>query len=70
MILGVNPDRPILQDERVREAMSLCLDRDAIAGKLLNGFATPTVNLFPETIPYSGKRIAVPGATSRKPRLS
>ena len=60
MVLGFNPQRPILQDPLVREAMSLCIDRDAICEKLMRGYATPTANLFPDIIPDSGKRLPVP----------
>ncbi|MCB4771020.1 ABC transporter substrate-binding protein [Ancylobacter sp. Lp-2] len=60
LVLGFNPERPILQDPRVREAVSLCLDRAAICEKLLKGFATPTMNLFPSVIPDSGRRLPVP----------
>lgn len=60
MILGVNPDRELIRDTKVREAMSLCIDRQAICAKLLNGYATPTMNLFPEMVPHSGKRYPVP----------
>ncbi|MBP1886492.1 ABC transporter substrate-binding protein [Sinorhizobium mexicanum] len=61
MVLGFNPDRVIIQDPLVRQAIGLCLDKTAICTKLLRGFATPTSNLFPEVIPNSGKRVPVSG---------
>lgn len=60
LVLGFNPERPILQDPLVRQAISLCVDRAAICEKLLNGYATPTMNLFPVVIPDSGRRLEVP----------
>ncbi len=59
MVLGFNPAREIFQDPRVRQAISLCIDRAAICEKLLFGYAQPTENLFPSVIPYSGKRFPV-----------
>ncbi len=60
MILGFNPRRPVFQDAKVREAISLLIDREAICKSLLKGFATPTVNFYPEVIAHSGKRYDVP----------
>lgn len=60
MILGFNPKRPMFQDARVREAFNLLIDRKGIANALLLGYATPTMNLYPEVIAYSGKRYDVP----------
>jgi len=59
LVLGFNPERSILQDARVREAISLCLDRTAVCERLLKGFATPTMNLFPAVIPDAGRRVPV-----------
>lgn len=69
MILGINPDREFIRDVNVRNAMSLCIDRQAISDKLLNGYATPTMNLFPEMIPYSGKRYDVPTRNIEKAKM-
>ena len=60
MILGFNPKRPLFADARVREAVNLLIDREAICVALLHGYATPTMNLFPEVIAYSGTRFEVP----------
>src|SRR5207302_8147403 len=59
-ILGFNPKRPLFQDARVREAFNLLIDRQAICSALLKGYATPTMNLYPEVIAYSGKRYDIP----------
>lgn len=42
--LGRNP----LRDLRVRKALSLAIDREALAARALDGQATPTVQLVPE----------------------
>ena len=55
-------------DARVREALSLLIDREAICTALLHGYATPTMNLYPEVIKYSGKRYPVPARNVAKAR--
>ena len=60
MVLGFNPRREIFKDVRVREAVNVLISRQAIATGLLRGYATPTMNLYPEVIAYSGKRWPVP----------
>ncbi|MCL2895791.1 ABC transporter substrate-binding protein [Brenneria tiliae] len=40
--LGLKNDRPPLDDVRVRQALSLALNRDAYTSQLLHGFGTPT----------------------------
>ena len=59
-ILGYSPKSPMMQDKGVREAISLGIDRAAIAGVLFEGFADPTVDIFPTTVPTAGKRHPVP----------
>jgi nickel transport system substrate-binding protein len=66
MILGFNPTRPIFQDAALREAINLCIDRDAICQKVTLGFATPTMNLFPQTVANSGTRYPVPARDVEK----
>ena len=60
VLLGFNGNRGPLGDVRVRRAINLGLDRQAIAKVLYQGYADPASNLFPVTIPDSGKRLAVP----------
>ncbi len=60
MILGFNPRRELFKDVKVREAFNLLIDREAICLALMKGYATPTMNLYPEVIAYSGKRYEVP----------
>jgi nickel transport system substrate-binding protein len=60
VILAFNPTRAITQDAAVRQAISLCLDRTAIGQVVMNGYADPTMNLFPPSVAYSGRREPVP----------
>ena len=60
VLLGFNGNRGALGDVRARRAINLGLDRQAIAKVLYQGYADPASNLFPATIPDSGKRLAVP----------
>lgn len=60
IVLGFNPNRDILKDPAVREAASLCLDRAGIAAVVMAGYADPTANLFPPSVPYGGRREPVP----------
>ncbi|KAM9865681.1 HTH-type transcriptional regulator SgrR [Leucobacter aridicollis] len=41
-LLGVNTTAGALQDEKVRQALPLAIDREQIIDQLLEGFATPT----------------------------
>ena len=59
-ILGYSPTSPMMQDKGVREAISLGIDRGAIATVLFEGFADPTVDIFPTTVPTAGARSDVP----------
>ncbi len=55
ILLGFNPDQaPALGDPRVRKAISLGFDREAIAQILYHGFATPAGSLFSAAVPRSG----------------
>lgn len=60
LVLGFNPTRDKLKDPRVRQAISVAIDRAAICEVIYSGYAVPTANLFPQAIPYSGGRIPVP----------
>lgn len=61
IVLGYNPTREITKDPAVREAIALCLDRPAIAKVVMAGYADPTMNLFPPSVPYGGRREPIPG---------
>lgn len=60
VLLGFNGNRGPLADVRVRHAVNLGLDRQAIAEVLYRGYADPASNLFPPTIPDAGQRRVVP----------
>ncbi len=60
LIMGFNPQRPLFQDVKVREAFNLLIDRAAIAKVIMKDFATPTMNLYPDVVPDGGTRYEVP----------
>lgn len=60
MLLGYSPTTPIMQDKAVRDAIYVGVDRAAIAAVLFEGFADPTANVFPTTVPTAGARREVP----------
>lgn len=62
LIMGFNPKRPVLADARVRRAVNLAIDREAVAKTIFEGYADPTMDVFPAVIPLSGARHAVPAA--------
>ena len=59
-ILGYSPKSPMMQDKAVRDAIFIGVDRAAIAAVLFEGYADPTVNIFPTTVPTAGTRVEVP----------
>lgn len=59
MILGFNPDRSkALADGRVRKAISLGFDREAVSQVLFAGFAEPAGSMFVGSVPLAGKRFS------------
>ncbi len=59
--VAFNPVRnPALGDVKVRQAINIGFDRAAIGKVLYKDLVQPAGNLFPETVPYSGKRFPVP----------
>jgi peptide/nickel transport system substrate-binding protein len=64
--LGLNLQDPILQDQRVRQALAFAIDRDAIIRDVLRGQARPAYSILPasqwayepdiEKYPYSPER--------------
>jgi len=60
MILGFSPKSPMMQDKAVRDAIFLGIDRAAVAAVLFEGYADPTADIFPTTVPTAGKRHDVP----------
>ena len=56
-LLFFNFDNKFLQDENVRKAIYMSIDKDNYANKLNNGGSTPSNGLFPDTVAYSGDKI-------------
>ena len=48
--IGFNPAVPAFRDIRVRQALTMAIDRDFITGKLLRGGQQPTYSLVPKGI--------------------
>lgn len=61
IILGFNPVREVTRDPAVRQAAGLSIDRAAIAKVVMSGYADPTANLFPPSVPYSGRKEPIVG---------
>lgn len=59
-ILGYSPKSPMMQDKGVREAIFRGIDRAAISSVLFEGYADPTIDIFPTTVPTAGNRHEVP----------
>lgn len=59
-ILGFSPKSPMMQDKAVRDAIFVGVDRAAVAKVLFEGFADPTVEVFPTTVPTAGMRHDIP----------
>jgi len=59
-ILGYSPKSAMMQDKAVRDAIFRGIDRAAVATVLFEGFADPTADIFPTTVPTAGKRHDVP----------
>ncbi|RTM10902.1 MAG: ABC transporter substrate-binding protein [Hyphomicrobiales bacterium] len=61
LVMGFNPDRTeALKDPQVRKAISLGIDRAAIAQALYKGYARPAGNLFSDALPFAGKQQDAP----------
>jgi nickel transport system substrate-binding protein len=59
-ILGFSPKSMLMQDKSVRQAIFLGVDRQAIATVLFEGYADPTIEIFPTTVPNAGARKPIP----------
>jgi peptide/nickel transport system substrate-binding protein len=56
-IQGTNGKNPLL-DKRVREALSLAIDRQALVARIMGGVATPAAQLLPSTMFGASKSLA------------
>lgn len=50
----------MMQDKAVPDAIFLGIDRAAVATVLFEGYADPTADIFPTTVPTAGARTPVP----------
>ena len=56
--LEINQTREVLKDVRVRRALALAIDRETIAGRLMQGSAIPAYGLVPRAIEgYAGAEL-------------
>ncbi len=69
-ILGYSPKSPVMSEFGVREAVFLGIDRAAVAQVLFEGFADPTVDVFPTTVPTAGARRDVPARDAAAARAA
>lgn len=61
LVMGFNPERSVpLQDQRVRRALSMGIDRQAIADAFYLGYARPAGSLFSDALPLSGTQFEAP----------
>lgn len=58
--IACNFHRPVLQDVRIRKAISLAIDRKAFVDVLLRGNGTVAASPFPDFTPYSEGLLAPP----------
>lgn len=56
-----NFNTPALQDERVRRAIALCMDRDTFARVQLLGNGIAAASPFPPYLPFGGDKVNSPG---------
>jgi peptide/nickel transport system substrate-binding protein len=54
IFIHFNLRKPPFDDPAVRQAVSLAIDREALAQNVMMGFATPATGLFPSSLPYGG----------------
>ena len=55
VLMTFSPKSEVLSDATVREAVALSVDRNSIVQLIYEGYADPTANVFPASIPYGGK---------------
>lgn len=58
---AMNFKSEVLQDAKVREAISMAIDKEGFVNVLLGGNGTPAVSVFPENMPFGGNRISAAG---------
>jgi nickel transport system substrate-binding protein len=55
VLMTLSPKSETLSDATVREAVALSIDRNSIVQIIYEGYADPTANVFPGSIPQGGK---------------
>ena len=55
VLMTFSPRSEVLSDATVREAVALSVDRNSIVQIIYEGYADPTANVFPASIPDGGK---------------
>lgn len=66
----LDPDRPPLNDRRLRQAMTMAIDRDAVAARWSHGLAIPAAGgLVPPGMPGHVPSLALPHDPDRAARL-
>ena len=68
MANGAGADTPFAKDKRLRQALSLAIDRKAINDVVFEGQFTPAMQALPPASPYFDKTIVVPDADVAKAR--
>ncbi|MDO4323507.1 MAG: ABC transporter substrate-binding protein [Lachnospiraceae bacterium] len=65
--LAYNMKHAVVEDAAVRKAIGMCVDREAFADVVYNGYATPSYGVYPESLPYGsteGMELTVTGYDS------
>jgi peptide/nickel transport system substrate-binding protein len=57
---GARADTPLGKDKRVRQALSLAIDREALTQVVFEGLFVPTIQPFPPSSPYYDKSVPSP----------
>ena len=60
ILLTFSPRSKIFTDAATREAVNLSIDRNSVVQIIYEGFATPTANMIPASIPASGTVFEIP----------
>jgi peptide/nickel transport system substrate-binding protein len=63
---GARADTPLGKDKRVRQALSLAIDREALTQVVFEGLFVPTIQPFPPSSPYYDKSAPPPKADVAK----
>jgi len=59
VLMTFSPESEMLSDAAVREALTLSIDRNSIVQIIYEGYADPTANVFPASIPDGGKALPI-----------